>query len=269
TVSGVAGLPGDALDGIDWVGGKASQALSAVTGQPYVAATGNRQILPGVTVPDTPLITSALAFAKSHSTPTLYGHMVRSWLFGFIMASKIPSLTSRDLEAHSIAAILHDVGLDPSPSNPLVSDDKCFEVDSANAAIAFLTSEAPEHEWSKHRKQLVWDAIALHASIHIAMHKEPEVVATTIGIGADLMGPEGPFTRGLLTQDEYEGVVNAVPRLGMASEFGEAMCEICRRKPAACVGSVAEKWGEKYVEGFPPEGMKVIDRLEAGIKKLG
>lgn len=33
------------------------------------------------------------------------------------------------------------------------------------------------------------------------------------------------MTMGLLTQMEYEGVVRAVPRLHMKSEFGEAMCE--------------------------------------------
>ncbi|KAI4228482.1 MAG: hypothetical protein L6R36_001595 [Xanthoria steineri] len=217
----------------------------------------------GITVPNTPLITSALAFSQAHSTPTLHNHMIRSWLLGFLIADKLPHLQSRDREAHSIAALLHDVGLDPT--HGLISEDKCFEVDSADAALAFL---AQAEDYDQHRKQLVWDAIALHASIHIALHKkEPEVVATAMGIGADLMGPEEPMFSELLTREEYETVVKVVPRLGIKTEFGEAMCELCRRKPQACVGSVAERWGERYVEGFKPR--TVLERLEGGIGRLG
>ncbi|KAI4086435.1 MAG: hypothetical protein LQ339_009039 [Xanthoria mediterranea] len=225
----------------------------------------------GVTVPNTPLITSALAFSKAHSTPTLHNHMIRSWLLGFLIADKVPHLQSRDREAHSIAALLHDVGLDPT--HGLISEDKCFEVDSANAALAFLSQQEEKEQagavaWDRYRKQLVWDAIALHASIHIALHKkEPEVVATAMGIGADLMGPEEPMFKDLLPREEYETVVAAVPRLGIKTEFAEAMCELCRRKPQACVGSVAERWGERYVEGFKPR--TVLERLEGGIERLG
>lgn len=42
---------------------------------------------------------------------------------------------------------------------------------------------------------------------------------------------------------------------------------LCRKKPQACVGSIAEEWGEKYVQGFAP--VKVIERLEEGIERLG
>ncbi|KAI4274818.1 MAG: hypothetical protein L6R38_006032 [Xanthoria sp. 2 TBL-2021] len=181
------------------------------------------RIYASVTVPNTPLITSALAFSKTHSTPTLHNHMIRSWLFGTIIADKLPTLQSRDREAHSLATILHDTGFDPTGA--LISDDKCFEVDGANAAVAFLEKEAKE-TYDQHRRQLVWDAIALHTAIHIAMHKEAEVVATAMGIAADLMGPEAPMTMGLLTWEEYEGVVMEVPRLCLKSEFGEAMCEL-------------------------------------------
>ncbi|KAI4270300.1 MAG: hypothetical protein LQ337_006763 [Flavoplaca oasis] len=127
--------------------------------------------------------------------------MIRSWLFGFILASKVPALTTRDQELHSLAAILHDVGLDPNPTSSFISTDKCFEVDSANAALTFLSSspEVDEMEWDHHRKQLLWDAIALHAVPHIALHKQPEVVATSLGIAVALVGPEGSFSKGLMT----------------------------------------------------------------------
>jgi len=67
-----------------------------------------------------------------------------------------------------------------SPTNELVSKDKRFEVDGAEAAREFLRKEAPS--WDKHRLQLVWDAIALHTTGSIVYHKEPEVVACAQGI---------------------------------------------------------------------------------------
>jgi hypothetical protein len=70
-------------------------------------------------------------------------------LFGFIIASKIPSLADRDLEVHAIGALMHDIGWDPT--GELISKDKRFEVDGADAARNFLRKEAPD--WDKHRLQ--------------------------------------------------------------------------------------------------------------------
>ncbi|KAL8750535.1 MAG: hypothetical protein Q9199_007005 [Rusavskia elegans] len=133
-----------------------------------------------VTVPNTPLITSALAFSKTHSTPTLHNHMIRSWLFDTIIADKFPTLHSRDREAHSLAAILHDVGFDPTGA--LISNDKYFE---------------------KQRKPTIYIAVnssgmpALYTAIPIAMYEGPEVVATAMGIA----GPRGADDDGLVDAD--------------------------------------------------------------------
>ncbi len=81
----------------------------------------------------------------------------------------------------------------------------------------------------------------MHAVPHIALHKQPEVVATSLGIATDLVGPEGPFSKGLMTWGDYEAVVRDVPRLGMKDEFGEVMCDVCKRKPVACLGSAARR----------------------------
>ena len=119
----------------------------------------------GVQVPDTPVVNEALALCRKHLDDFSYNHSVRSWLFGFIIAAKTPELQGRDLEAHAVAAILHDLGW--AWNSDLVSEDKRFEVDGANAARDFLKREAPD--WDKHRLQLVWDAIALHTIPSIAV----------------------------------------------------------------------------------------------------
>ena len=127
------------------------------------------RVFAGVEVPDTTLITKALALSRKHLNDLAYNHTVRTWLFGFIIAAKIPELQGRDLEAHAIAAILHDLGWDET--GDLVTQDKRFEVDGANAAREFLRREA--RDWDKHRIQLVWDAIALHTTTSIAVSYFP------------------------------------------------------------------------------------------------
>ena len=168
------------------------------------------KVLAGVTVPDTPLITKALEFAKEHSTDYTYNHIVRSFLFGFIIADKIPYTKERDREAHAVAAILHDLGfpLGHPPHSDVISKDNRFEVDGANAAREFLKREAKSEEWDKHRLQLVWDAIALHTIGSVVFHKEPEVQSCSYGIWADFQGPDR-IPGNPLTWDEYNTIVKA------------------------------------------------------------
>ena len=145
-------------------------------------ATLPTRVFAGVQVPDTPLITKALALCREHLSDLAYNHCVRSWLFGFIIAAKTPELQDRDLEVHAIAAILHDLGWAEETSD-LVTEDKRFEVDGANAARIFLKNEAGD--WDKHRLQLVWDAIALHTTPSIAVSYFPSslrLVSSAFGV---------------------------------------------------------------------------------------
>ena len=224
------------------------------------------RIYAGVTVPDTPLITAALAYARAHLREPFYNHVLRSWLFGFIIASKIPALQTRDQEIHSIAAILHDLGWDHT--NTLTTTTNRFEVDGANSARDFL---ARETKWDQRRIQLVWDAIALHTTTSIAQHKEPEVAATNYGIAADFTGPWAPAgsPMALMTQAEYDAVIAELPRGGMKEELREMMCGLCRSKPETTYDNFVGGWGERYVEGYSLDGKRAIDFVEAGLERLG
>lgn len=112
------------------------------------------RVLAGVTVPDTPLITKALAYARERLDDTLYNHVIRSWLFGQAIASNIPNFQDKDNELHAVAAILHDLGWDQT--GELISKDKRFEIDGANAARDFILREGDSKDWDKHRLQLAW-----------------------------------------------------------------------------------------------------------------
>ncbi|KAK3080219.1 hypothetical protein LTS18_002817 [Coniosporium uncinatum] len=134
------------------------------------------RVLAGVIVPDTQLITSGLAFARSDSIDYTYNHIIRSFLFSFTIADKFTATQSRDREAQP-------------PYSKILSSDKRFEVDGANAAREFLTRKGQDDQWNKHRLQLVWHAIALHTIRSIVFHEEPEVQTYAYGIWADLQGP--------------------------------------------------------------------------------
>lgn len=154
---------------------------------------------------------------------------------------------------------MHDLGWDTT--GQLISKDKRFEVDGANAARDFLKREAAVEEWDSHRLQLVWDSIALHTTTSIGLFKESEVVATSYGILADFGGPEHAFG-GHLTSEEYKIIVDELPRLGLKEGIRDIMCELCRTKPESTYDNFVGQFGERYVEGYNLDGKRIIDFIE-------
>jgi hypothetical protein len=226
-----------------------------------MALTPSKHVVAGVSVPDSPLITAALNYVRDHTPEVLYNHSVRCWLFGNVIAPKIPIFADVDLEAHAIAVLFHDVGLGGDKAADIVSADKRFEVDGANAAREFIKREASAAEWDKHRLQLVWDIIALHSTVSIALHKEIELQAAVAGIFTDLTGPVGDFG-GLVSQEQWNGIVKEYPRMNMKDAAREILCNVCKKKPETTYDNFLRDYGEKYVEGYSPVGKRIIDALE-------
>ena len=205
-----------------------------------VKTVPSRQIA-GATVPDTALIASAIEYARSHLSPMSFNHVIRSYLFGFIIASKNDTFATRDQEVHAVSAILHDMGWDAT--GQLVSEDKRFEVDGADAARNFLARNAAD--WDRYRVQLVWDAIAMHSTPSISLHHGLETAACVNGIIADFVGPsEG------VTKEEYAAVVREYPRLNLADGIKEIYCGFCRTKPETTRDNAVGQIGQAHIEGF-------------------
>jgi len=218
-------------------------------------------IFANVLVPDTPLITATLSYARAHSTEVVYNHVVRSWLFGCIIAKNIPDFEAYDVEVHAVSALLHDLGWDNAGG--LVSADKRFEVDSAEAAKAFLLKETSnDPSWDKHRLQLVWDAIALHTTPGIALHKEVEVRITAAGVLTEFVGPE-KLLEGAVSRPQWDIVLTQYPRLELADEVKEILCGFCRTKPQVTWDNFVGDFGERFVEGYDRAGKTLIDLIEA------
>ncbi|KAH8665681.1 hypothetical protein BGZ61DRAFT_484388 [Ilyonectria robusta] len=161
-------------------------------------------------------------------------------VFGFIIAAKIPELQNRDVEAHALAAILHDLGFDPERKGA-TTHRRC-EVDSAELARDSLRRQGTVDSWDSHRLQLVWDAIALHAIGSIVFYKEPVVQACGYGIWADFQGPD-LVPNGHLTNGEYS--------------------EACHWKPETTFDTVGAEIGAKYVPGYSEKRKTTLEFLEA------
>lgn len=218
------------------------------------------RVLAGISVPDTPLVQDALDYARDHSTTGVYNHVVRSWLFGSVISSKIPAFQTIDKELHAVAAILHDLGWDLTGA--LVTPDKRFEVDGADAARLFLKSKAPN--WHEHKLQLLWDTIALHTTPSIAKYKEAVVALTGIGIAADFSGPNNVSAPGL-TWEEWNGIVETFPRTGFVGEVRDIAVHLCQTKKATTGDNWVGTFGEKYIPGFSLVGYRPIDFIESGV----
>jgi hypothetical protein len=191
----------------------------------------------GIKVPDTALVRDAIDLSRSLLEPSLFNHVMRSWLFG-ISLSEAAEVTP-DAELLAVAAILHDLGL-----TERYTAENRFEVDGANAAREFMKDRGI----SAQQTQVVWDAIALHTTPTLALHKEPEVVMTHSGIAVDVLGA------GLdrIPQEKQRAILTAFPRLAFKDQFKGCLCNVVRQKPMTAIDNILRDFGIRYVEGFTP-----------------
>ena len=192
-------------------------------------------VLVGIKVVDTPLVHDAIELARNSSEPYLFNHAMRSWLFGVLIAEG--AKPAPDPELLAVSAILHDLGLTDRHSA-----QERFEVDGANAARSFLK----ERGIPAHQIQLVWDAIALHTTRSIALHKEPEVAMTHSGIAVDVIGAG----LDLIPQDKVRTILAEFPRLSMKKQFQDCLCSLVRQKPATSYDNFLRDIGTQYVKGY-------------------
>ena len=192
-------------------------------------------VLAGIKVVDTPLVHDAIELVRSSSEPYLFNHAMRSWLFGVLLAEHAEP--TPDPELLAVSAVLHDLGL-----TERYSAQERFEVDGANAARSFLR----ERGIPAHQIQLVWDAIALHTTRSIALHKEPEVAMTHSGIAVDVIGA------GIdqIPQPKLRAILAQFPRLSMKKQFQDCLCSLVRQKPTTSYDNFLRDIGTRYVVGY-------------------
>ena len=195
-------------------------------------------------MPDTPVISRAIEYARKHSEPYLFNHVMRSWLFAVALAQL--NETAHDAEVLAVMTILHDLGLAKAFEGPLR-----FEVEGANAARAFANRQGIDDR----RGQLIWDGVALNSTPSIALYKEAEVALSTGGIALDW----GGWGYDKLTKAQVDAIVDAFPRLEMKQRFTRAVCCIVETRPATTYDNFARDFGERFVPGY--KAASIVDFL--------
>lgn len=191
---------------------------------------------PGIRIPDTPAAREANEAARSAEDPAIYNHSMRSYLFAELIARE--KRVAHDSELTYVAAMMHDLGLSPQHSSEALR----FEVDGANAARELLA----RHNTAARSVDIVWDAIALHATSSIARWKQPEVMLVNAGVVTDVAGAY----LNLLNADDVATVLKAAPRTGFLEAFLDALTALARKKPLSTAGSFVADVGYRRVIGF-------------------
>lgn len=169
--------------------------------------------------PNTPAMRAAIEVARRYCSSALYGHSVRSYLWGVAYAQR-EGITF-DAELFHVAAILHDLGL----TGPFDAHEMPFEVAGGQVAWVFGAAAG----WSELRRNRVAQIIERHMwpSVDPADDVEGHLleVATAIDISGNGLD--------LIPRDVQAGVVERWPRMGLAAEFTECLRVQGERKPAS------------------------------------
>jgi hypothetical protein len=169
-----------------------------------------------------------------------------SWLFAVTLSkqAKVPA----DPELLAVAALLHDLGL----TAKYATDANRFEVDGANAARDFLET----HKIAPKDVQLVWDAIALHSTRSIAIHKEPVVAFCHSGVQVDISG----LQYSSIDPSVMKHILDDYSRLALKAHLMDCLCGIVQKKPTTTYDNFMRDFGERYVSGY--QSRSSVDRLQ-------
>lgn len=164
---------------------------------------------PALSLPETALAASALAFVEATHPPLVRNHSLRTFLY----ARALAPTADYDPELVFLICALHDVGLTDAGAG-----SQRFEVEGADRAATFLEANGA----SDAQIDVVWDGIALHttpsllASPVFARRRPAEILIAQAGIRIDVLGGPEDLPPG------YADRVHAVyPRLGGAPALTE------------------------------------------------
>jgi HD superfamily phosphodiesterase len=125
-------------------------------------------VISGIKIPDSKIAREAAELVRQHETDILFNHSVRVYVFGAMKG--IRQNLKFDSELLYVTALFHDMGL----VDAFETETKRLEVDGADAAREFLRS----HGIPEPKADLVWEAIALHATPGIPQYQRSEIALT-------------------------------------------------------------------------------------------
>jgi hypothetical protein len=193
-------------------------------------------MIAGIRIPDSALAREATELVRDVSTPLLYDHSRRVFLWGSLLGRRRG--LAFDPELLYVGALFHDIGLIDGQR----STDQRFELDGADAARAFLS----RHGVPEAGIELVWDAIALHTTPEIPYRKAPEVALLTAGVEYDVLGRHVDE----LTREQRDAVVAEHPRDGFRSGIVDAFYAGMRDRPDTTFGTMNTDILEGRLAGY-------------------
>jgi hypothetical protein len=171
----------------------------------------------GISVPDSALGREATEFVREASTPLLFHHSRRVFLWASLQAERLS--LGYDPELLYVGAMFHDVGLLEGHR----SKHERLEIDGANAARAFLE----RHGLPEEHVMTVWESIALHTTRQVPNYMQPVVRLVALGVQYDLLGSHFET----LTAEQRDAVLVAHPRTKFKMGMIEALAAGVRDKP--------------------------------------
>jgi hypothetical protein len=194
------------------------------------------ETIAGIRIPDSRIASDATELIRDTSTPLIYHHSRRVFLFGTLQSRMLG--IEPDPELLYVAALFHDTGLVP----PYRGTTQRFELDSADAAKSFLMASG----LSAAEADVVWTAIALHTTPEVPYKMAPVIAATTVGVETDVLG----LRLDCLTRDEIDAVTTIHPRPNFKNEILQAFADGFQERPETTFGTVNADVLEHFVPGF-------------------
>ncbi|MFG3206739.1 HD domain-containing protein [Streptomyces sp. NPDC048192] len=194
------------------------------------------EIIAGVEIPETAAVAEASRVMQKMTSPLIYHHSRRVFVFGAIHARRLG--LEADPELLYLSAMFHDTGL----VTPFSGEEQRFEVDGADHARKFML----EHGFSAAAADVVWTAIALHTTPGIPGRMGPEIAVTSFGVLTDVLG----WGLDELDRGEVDEVVAAHPRGDFKNEFLRAYVDGLKHRPETTNGTVNSDVLEHFVPGF-------------------
>ena len=178
----------------------------------------------GIDIPDSRLASEATELVRDVTSPLLFHHSRRVFLFGSLRVNRLG--LAADPELLYVGAMFHDLGL----TEKYRRTDQRFELDGADEARRFLTA----HGLPEDRVRLAWLGIALHTTPETPYHLEPEVALVTAGVETDVLG----IGYADLDPTLIDAVVSAHPRPDFKRQILQAFTNGFKDRPDTTFGTV-------------------------------
>jgi hypothetical protein len=190
----------------------------------------------GVRIPDSALAQKAVDLTFRVSPAVVWTHVLRTFVFGSMVgrAQKM----RYDEELFFLGAVLHDLGLTAE-----FRGAQRFEVAGADAADAFLKDQGVDTE----RREIIWDAIALHTSVGIVTRKRPEIALVHIGAGIDVVGLELDKLPTALVSETIE----KLPRHDFNRAFYAVVVDTIAQAPQSATMTWMAEIANEHIPGCP------------------